>query len=457
MAKPDRADVLLKAALTYAARGWHVFPIHTPVEGGCSCRRDDCANIGKHPRTRNGFKDATTDEAQIRKWWDMWPEANVAIACGPSGLTVIDVDPRHGGDETFRDLVQRYGEDLTETVIALTGSRGNHYFFAAGEPPIPSSIDAWPGIDIRGHNGYVVAPPSLHESGEEYSWERPASKYELAAFPDIAIETRSPRSLVTTPGAKIPVGKRDDTLASLAGVMRQKGMGEEAIYAALKADNAERCVPPLPDSDVRRIAHSISQHPPSRDIPVRQAQFTKTYASLRKIATRPPSYVLAVMGADVRIPTMAILKNHSALQTEIAEQIDVLVSSLTKREWEAELGALLENCQVIEAPSDASEEGLAWECIRDYLALAEDNPKALLEGRPLRLNDMIYTNGMQLRRELEIRGFKMKQTDVWGLVLPYGATEPNVDGRVRFEIEGKSTQIRVWALPVSAVDAGDAV
>lgn len=447
MGKTERADVLLRAALTYAARKWHVFPIHTPVDGGCSCRRDDCANIGKHPRTRNGFKDASTDETQIRKWWDMWPEANIAIACGDSGLTVIDVDPRHGGDETFRDLVQRYGEDLTETVIALTGSRGNHYFYAAGDPPIPSSIGAWQGIDIRGHNGYVVAPPSLHESGEEYSWERPASKFELAPFPDIAIESRAPRTLAAAPGAKIPVGKRDDTLASLAGAMRQKGMSEEAMVAALRIENAERCIPPLPESDVIRIARSVARYEPSRDIKVGPKKFTKTYANLRKIATRPPSYMLEVMGTDVRIPTMAILKNHNALQTEVAEQINVMVSSVTRATWEAELSALLEECQIIAAPEDASEEGLVWGCIREYLALAEDNPGALLEGRPLRQNGTIYTTGAQLRRELTIHGFKLPQTALWELIAPRGASEQ----RPRLDTPGKSFQPRVWALPAESV------
>lgn len=454
MPEMDRAETLLRAALTYAARGWAVFPIHTPLSDGaaCSCRRDDCSNIGKHPRTRNGFKDASTDPAQIEKWWGMWPDANIAIACGPSGLTVIDVDPRHGGDETFRDLVERYGRDaLTETVIALTGNNGNHYYFAASDPPLRSSVGAWQGVDIRGHDGYVVAPPSLHESGRLYEWERPASKHELAPFPAIAIETRSARAQALTPGAPIPVGKRDDTLASLAGAMRQRGMSEDSIYAALRIENAERCTPPLPDSDLRRIARSVARYEPSRDIPVSRAKFTKTYANLRKIDTKPPSYVLTVMGLDVRIATMAMLKNHSALQTEVAEQTNILVASLTKREWEAELGALLESCTVIPAPDDASDEGIAQDYIREYLALAEDNPRALLEGRPVRIDGQIYTTGAQLRRELGIHGFKLGQTAIWGLLAPYGVSEQ----RPRLEMDGKAIQPRVWALPATVADEAE--
>src|SRR5215510_641064 len=100
---------MLDTALTYAARGWHVFPCHTPTEHGCSCRKQDCPDVGKHPRTQHGLKDATTDEATIRRWWTMWPEANIAIRTGAvSGLVVLDVDRRNGGAESLRDLEQSY-------------------------------------------------------------------------------------------------------------------------------------------------------------------------------------------------------------------------------------------------------------------------------------------------------------------------------------------------------------
>ena len=72
----------IEMALMYAGKGWHVFPLHTVIDGTtCDCRRS-CPKPGKHPRTANGFKDATTDETQIRKWWGMWPDANIGIATG---------------------------------------------------------------------------------------------------------------------------------------------------------------------------------------------------------------------------------------------------------------------------------------------------------------------------------------------------------------------------------------
>lgn len=442
MANKDRADTLLRAALTYAARGWAVFPIHTPVEGGgCSCRRDDCSNAGKHPRTMNGFKDASTDQAQIEKWWGMWPEANIAIACGASKLTVIDVDPKNGGDETFRDLVVRYGDAvLTETVICITGSLGNHYYFNAGSTPLKSSVGAWQGIDIRGYDGYVVAPPSLHESGRLYEWERPASKYELAAFPDIAIEQRvRARGITTEPGATIPQGKRDDVLASLAGAMRQKGMGEESIFAALRAENAERCVPPLPESDLRRIARSVARYEPSRDIPVGRAAFTKTYARLRKQDTKPPSFVLSVMGQDVYLDTVDSLVSHSALQKRVLEQISVLVPSLTKREWETELGVLTDAIEDEDAPDDASESGIVWNYITSFIERADDDLSGLVEGRPVIRDGHILTNGEQLRKHLLLHNFKVEPRVLWAIAKEHGAMSEVVRTK-----EGAK---RFWAIP----------
>ena len=56
---------------------------------------------------------------------------------------------------------------------------------------------------------------------------------------------------------------RNNTLTSLAGTMRRRGMGEEAIYAALAVVNTEQCVPPKDDDEVRRIAHSVARYEPN--------------------------------------------------------------------------------------------------------------------------------------------------------------------------------------------------
>lgn len=136
---------LLEAALEYAARGWHVFP---------------CKPGEKTPATAHGFKDATTDEATIRAWWGRMPNANVAIATGRiSGIVVVDIDPRHGGDIEWQILVAQNGEP--ETLKVQTPSGGTHLYFACPEAGFPSKVAIRPGIDTRGDGGYVLAPPSM--------------------------------------------------------------------------------------------------------------------------------------------------------------------------------------------------------------------------------------------------------------------------------------------------------
>ncbi|MDP9380357.1 MAG: bifunctional DNA primase/polymerase, partial [Chloroflexota bacterium] len=78
-------------ALRYAELGWFVFPVHTVRDGTCSCGNPECGNAGKHPRTKDGSLDATTDPGDIRRWWSKWPDANIGIALNQSEL--LDVAP----------------------------------------------------------------------------------------------------------------------------------------------------------------------------------------------------------------------------------------------------------------------------------------------------------------------------------------------------------------------------
>ena len=109
-------------ALAYARQGWPVFPIHTPTDYHCSCGTPKCKDIGKHPRTPHGWKDATTDEAMIRHWWTRWPQANIGGSTGAvSGFIGLDIDPRHEGDARLRDLERQCGK-LPDTVESLTAA-----------------------------------------------------------------------------------------------------------------------------------------------------------------------------------------------------------------------------------------------------------------------------------------------------------------------------------------------
>lgn len=207
------AETFGEAAKAYAERGWRVLPLHSPDPdhpSGCSCRRDGCASPAKHPRTRHGKDDATTDLKQIRKWWWMWPEANVGIAT-TDGLAVLDVDPRHGGADSLRELEEAHEELVTLTV--RTGGSGLHLYLKGD---LPARNGFRPGLDLKAEGGYVVAPPSVHASGRRYAWLTPGE--EPRAAPDWLRELLEPRP--TSNGSAPPAGGGlpDDVHGLLAAI-----------------------------------------------------------------------------------------------------------------------------------------------------------------------------------------------------------------------------------------------
>ncbi len=258
-----------EAAVAYARRGWPVFPLHTPEGDGCSCGKADCEHIGKHPRTQHGLLDATTDETTIREWWRRFPNANIGIVTGEkSGLVVADSDPRHGGDETLAGWEREHGA-LSGTVEVCTGGGGRHLYFVHPGAFVKSRTVAL-GIDIKADGGYVVAPPSLHASGQRYVWELASHPDDMALAPPpewlLAKLMSPPTECESAPegeDAIIRDGARNTTLTSLAGAMRRVGMEPEEIQAALLEVNRRRCRPPLPKVEVSRIAHSVGRYAPA--------------------------------------------------------------------------------------------------------------------------------------------------------------------------------------------------
>jgi hypothetical protein len=148
-----------RAALAYAQAGWHVFP---------------CRPGRKEPATTHGHRDAKTEVSQIVAWWRNSPNCNVGVSTGPSGLVVLDIDPRNDGDESLRRLAEGLSVDLTTRTVR-TGGGGEHRYFLAPRGVVISSRsnafgDSYPGIDVKSGGGFVIAPPSIHPTGESYAW-----------------------------------------------------------------------------------------------------------------------------------------------------------------------------------------------------------------------------------------------------------------------------------------------
>jgi putative DNA primase/helicase len=173
-------------ALKYAALGLHVHPLHTIVDGHCSCDAgSDCAHPGKHPRTPNGVKDATIDRKTIKAWWNRWPDANIGIATGRmSDIFVLDVDG-DVGKASRKELKAKHGR-LPKTVTVRTG-RGRHLYFRCDGARVGNSVGKLGnGIDVRGDGGYIVAAGSVHVSGTNYRFvdRRGLDEITVASAPD---------------------------------------------------------------------------------------------------------------------------------------------------------------------------------------------------------------------------------------------------------------------------------
>lgn len=149
------ADDTMKGwALYYASLGWHVFPLRPGT---------------KNPGCEHGSSEATTDTAQITAWWTAQPASGIGMRPSASGIYVLDVDPRNGGDEGFAEMQNEHGMLLSPLLAQSGRGTGAHYYLAARPG---AAYRGKPGRGLDGKfNGYVVLPPSIHpDTGQRYAW-----------------------------------------------------------------------------------------------------------------------------------------------------------------------------------------------------------------------------------------------------------------------------------------------
>ena len=242
----------LEAALTYASWGWHVLPL-VPND--------------KRPASAHGVHDATTDLDKIRAWWAQNPNYNIGIAAGEkSGIVVFDIDPRNGGSDSWDDFTSEHG-GVPDGICQLTAGGGQHHIAEWREGL--KSCELRPGVDFLANGRYfVVAPSSVND--REYTWEESSDPTDgICPFviPESWLAAMAVRKvIVSATDGELITGNRNAGLASMAGSMRRSGFSASEIYAAIMTANTERCDIPLPLSDVKRIAESISRYEPEHDV-----------------------------------------------------------------------------------------------------------------------------------------------------------------------------------------------
>lgn len=247
------------AAIEYAKKGFAVFPLKY---------RD------KVPLTRNGCKDATTDAAQIKAWWQKYPNANIGLATGSVSQNVfvidLDIDEDRGidGYHSLEDWQREHG-DFPETWTAITG-RGGYHLYYRGNGKIKNRAGIIDGVDIRGNGGYVVAPPSIHKNGNRYEWEYSPDEFEIAKADNnveyfLNHDDQKQGTAFTMPNI-VSAGQRNQMLFRFACMMQAKGASDQSVFAATMAENESSCSPPLTEQEVRIIVSSATKYDKGKPI-----------------------------------------------------------------------------------------------------------------------------------------------------------------------------------------------
>jgi hypothetical protein len=234
---------IVNAALALAEHGRPVFP----------CGGD------KRPVTRHGFKDASTDPAIIRAMFSIPGSELIGVPTGEaSGLDVLDVDPRHGGNEWL--AAHRYRLPITRTHATRSG--GLHLLFHHRDAVRNSAGRIGTGVDVRGEGGYIIVPPSpgysVHTAARIAPWP------EWLLVPGLALPPPEPERPISPAHAepiadrraaayidtllhrlsRAPDGAKRDTLIrmgrALGGIIDAAGIGE--------SEAVERLVNALPET-----------------------------------------------------------------------------------------------------------------------------------------------------------------------------------------------------------------
>jgi len=230
----------------------------------------------KRPMGKTWPEYKTTDKNQMRLYiTEQFPGTGPGIFTGcPSaehdGLNVVvmDIDPRNGGNESERQLIEQYG-DLPDTAEVITGGGGKHLYFY-DYSGLFKNMTLAQGIDFKGARGFVVSPPSLHPSGNRYYWKLGQSPLEkvLAPVPDwiLLSKMNSPtiKEIIQKDNV-IKGGTRHTIFTSLAGALRRMGHEEDYIRGVLRVMHEYRTEKQQDQEDflieLAHIARDIAKKP----------------------------------------------------------------------------------------------------------------------------------------------------------------------------------------------------
>ena len=340
-----------QAALQYARHGWSVFPCRERDETVTLANGKERTFRAKAPYTGSGLKDATTDEAVIVGWWRRWPFALIGLPMGRNGAFALDFDPRVEEitdpdtgevtgtreftlDELKAALEAQIGVPLPRSITSLTQSGGVHVWFRHpkdGGDDIRNRGNLPRHVDVRGHGGYVIAPPSitLDEHGAEkgrYRWLRDRGDWRYA--PDLADAPPELIAVLRDRGRKAAPATKDETLP-----------GTEAQAGPVRHD---------PDAAVRKYALAALDGELQA---IRVARSGERNAQLNRSAYQVASLVAA--GAIDEAVARSSL--HAAARANPGRDDDAQLLATIESGWAAGMQAPRDLAEVAAASRDRRE------------------------------------------------------------------------------------------------------
>lgn len=229
----------LEAARIYLNQGFSVIPLQPR---------------GKRPVIPwKEYQERYATQEEIVEWFADGKN-NIGIVTGKiSGLAVVDFD-------TAEAINFAVGLNFPCTPNVRTGKGCHAYCLYREGVRNFQKRDDLPGIDLRGDGGYVAAPPSTHESGVVYSWNKGSALDDLALaeLPEWVLATKPEHKATIADLSKgVEIGSRNDSLARVAGSFISKGNRLEDSIKLCSTWNLLNCNPPLSEQEVSTTVKSI--------------------------------------------------------------------------------------------------------------------------------------------------------------------------------------------------------
>lgn len=251
----------LDAALLWAQRGFAVFPL----------REND-----KEPAIDDWIATATTDAETIRSLWIdpvLKTERNYNIGCLCTDMVVVDIDVKNGKDG-YNDYMQLQGH--FDTLVVQTPSGGWHCYFNG---PDSTNASLTGSVDIRSHNGFVVAPGSVIDgrpyvviNDQPLAWVPTTIEKTLRA-PYIKATTEEVHTVDTEAAIQAAIrflesappaieGQRGDetTFITAARLIREMAISPATAFALMRDHYNPRCEPPWDLHDLYAKVENASQY-----------------------------------------------------------------------------------------------------------------------------------------------------------------------------------------------------